>query len=79
MSGVGFRITRLWAYIAIHSDGDEGVIGVMNRGEWLPLVAADRTRLDALRPYAEDVAAKSGMTVRLVRFDQMTIEEEITR
>ena len=77
--GVGFRITRLWAYLAVHDDDDEGVIGMQTPDGWVPLVAADRARLASLRPYAEHVAASAGLVVRLVRFEQMTVEEEIGR
>lgn len=66
--GVGFVITELWAYLAVHDDGDEGIIAWTSPGGiTLPLIAADRARLDKLR-YAEATAQISGKPVVLVRF-----------
>lgn len=80
--GTGFVIHELWAYVAVHADSDEGVIGASINGMVMPLVAADRTRLDELRPYAERAAAFAGKPVKLVRFtareDVETIEPAST-
>jgi len=72
--GVGFVIRDLYAFLAVHADGDEGVVGMPVGGSMLPLVAADRERLEALRPYARAAARASGLSIRLVRF---TAREEI--
>jgi hypothetical protein len=67
--GVGFHIDGLWAYLAVgEQDGGEGVVAWNN----MPLIAADRARLDSLRPYAEQVAKAAAKRVVLVRFDQRT-------
>jgi hypothetical protein len=68
--GVGFVIHDLYAFVAVHSDGDEGIIGIGD--PMLPMIAADLTRLQRLRPYAQQVADASGLTVRLVRFTTRT-------
>lgn len=73
--GLGFRIETLWAYLAVHDDGDEGVIAASIGGVMMPLVAADEARLRDLRPYAEQVVALTGKAVRLVRFDHRVVEE----
>jgi len=75
--GLGFRIDTLWAFVAIHEDGDEGLCGAIINGNWMPLIAADHERLALLRPYAEHIAAKSGKPVRLIRFDLRTEVEVI--
>jgi hypothetical protein len=77
MTGVGFRIESLHAFVAIHSDGDEGVIGILTPSGWLPAVAADKKRLDELRPQVEAAAKVSPYPIKLVRFDQRTDLEEI--
>ena len=66
--GVGFIIRDLWADLAIHGNGDEGIVA------WngLPLIAADLVRLQQLRPMAEKVAQASGYSIRLVRFTTRT-------
>lgn len=72
---LSFRITELWAFIAVGDDDEEGVIGAkMPNGSWLPFVMADNRRLEQLRPMAEDIAEASGKTVRLVRF---SVREDI--
>ncbi|HEY7009050.1 MAG TPA: hypothetical protein VH395_08930 [Jatrophihabitantaceae bacterium] len=75
--GLGFYIERIWAYVAVHDDGDEGVIGFMIGDTMMPLVAADHTRLEQLRPYAREAAQQTGKPVMLVRFDQRTDVETI--
>lgn len=70
--GLGFRIQTLWAFVAVHEDGDEGLVAGMIGGQWMPLIAADEARLADLRPLAEKIVAATGKPVRLVRFDTRT-------
>lgn len=77
MNGVGFIITEIWAYLAEHGDGDEGVLGVNIHGRMVPLIAADRRRLDELRPHAEMAAGHSGLPVKLVKFTNRIDVESI--
>lgn len=72
MAGVGFRIDAIHAYLAVHSDGDEGVVGVPTHAGIIPAIAADKTRLDELRPMVEQIAEAEGVEIKLVRFDQRT-------
>lgn len=66
---MGFKIESLWAYISIdQADGDEGVLGIHTTRGWMPLVAADKTRLDDLRPFAEEITRQTGVPVQLVQF-----------
>jgi hypothetical protein len=46
--GVGFVIRHVWAMLAVHSDGDEGVMAVRGPTGWMPLIAADKARLDEI-------------------------------
>lgn len=66
----GFRIESLWAYLSIDpDDDDEGVCAFQaSDGTWMPLVAADKTRLDLLRPAAEHIANQTGQRIQLSRF-----------
>jgi hypothetical protein len=68
--GVGFVIRDLYAFLAVHADGDEGVAAAQLGGNWLPLIAADPVLLEALRPIAQATARETGVTIRLVRFTQ---------
>lgn len=77
--GVGFVIGAVWAFVAVHDDGDEGIIGaaIGPGGSMMPFVAADKARVDDLRPLAVEMAKLTGKRVRLVRFDTRTDEEVI--
>jgi len=43
----------------------------------MPLVAADKARLDDLRPLAQQVATQTGVPVKLVRFARVADLETI--
>lgn len=66
----GHRVERLYAFLAEHGDGCEGIVGVMNAGAWVPLVGGDMDRMVSLWPLAEAVARETGLTLRLVEFSQ---------
>lgn len=72
----GFRITSIHAFISVDpEDGDEGVIAQqMWDGSWMPLIAADETRLEILRPVAQAIAWRTEREVKLVRF---SVREDI--
>ena len=72
------RITEMFAFISEDKGpDDEGVVG-MSAGQWmLPLVGADMDRVDSLRPYALDIAGKTGKKIKLVRFTNREDLEEI--
>jgi hypothetical protein len=67
------RIESIWAYLCI-DDGGEGVIGW--RG--IPLIAADKARLDSLRPVAVSSARMFHCPVRLAQFTTREDIETIT-
>lgn len=75
--GVGFRIQHLWAYLAIHGDGDEGVMGLSAGGLMLPMIAADQTRLRQLEPEAKRLVALGGIPAVLAQFGSRTDLERI--
>lgn len=66
--GLGFEITELYVFAAVHADGDEGVIAAPLGDAMMPLVAADRERLKILRPIARAIGEAAGMQVKLLRF-----------
>lgn len=70
------RIEKMFAFIVEDAGpGDEGVVGIRSPGgEWLPLVGADMKRVEALKAYARDVAARAGKPVRVLRF---SVREEL--
>ena len=77
--GVGFRITEVWAFLAVHDDDDEGIIGELMGLTWMPFVAADPHRIEDLMPRAQAIARETGKTIRLVRFSERTDIEIINQ
>lgn len=75
--GVGFKIGALWAFVAVHDDGDEGIIGVLGPRGWVPAVAADQERLDLLRPQMREIARNFPREIKLVKFHQREDVETI--
>lgn len=69
-----FKITKIWAFLAIEKDGEgkkaEGVTAFMDPStrQWFPLVAADQRRLETLMPVAIQIAKETGRVVKLVEF-----------
>ena len=49
----GFRITEITAFTTIGPDDEEGVVAFMDGEIWMPMVAADITRLSMLRAIAD--------------------------
>ena len=74
------RITELWAYLAIDpTDNVEGIVGMLDdTNTWIPLVGADRRRMESLAEVAREIARTSGQPVRLVRFTTRTDMEILT-
>jgi hypothetical protein len=63
----------IYAWIATEPNGDEGIcstqVDLPDLGpSHIPLIGADRERVESLRPYAEMVRLGTGYPVRLVRF-----------
>ena len=81
MPGTGHLLTELFAFVALHDDVDEGVVaGTMPNGSVMPLIAADRARMEALIPIAQSIANVSGFRITIahltVREDERVIEPE---
>lgn len=75
--GLGFRIERIWAFVSVADDNDEGVAAFNATPVWtLPMVAADEERVASLRPIARQLAKLSGKPIKLVRFETR-VEEEV--
>lgn len=65
------RIERLWGFLAVDNDGNEGVTGgnLGPGGTFIPFIGADEDRIKSLRPYVEQMAKMTpGVTIRFVEF-----------
>ena len=64
------QITEMFAFIAEEKPGDEGVLAFNNTTlGWVPMVGADLDRIDALRPIADDITQRLGLTYRIKHFN----------
>lgn len=72
---MSFRITTIHAFTCVGEDDEEGVIAFHTPMGWMPMVAADLTRLDQLRPMAKKIAEEKGKVVVLKRFSQIEVIE----
>jgi hypothetical protein len=65
----GLPILEFFAWIATESDGGQGLIAIeMPNGRTMPLVGADRERIESLRSVAMETVKRTGCPVELVRF-----------
>jgi hypothetical protein len=63
------RIDHIWAFLSV-DDGGEGVIAAPLGGMTVPLVAADKRRVDSLIPIAKRMATMFGKPIRLAKFSK---------
>jgi hypothetical protein len=72
------RIDELYLFISVDEHG-EGVCAAPlgGDGSMMPLVAADRTRLDQLMPWAQMIAKMTGKKIKLIKFTERTVIKEI--
>ena len=76
---VGYMpVHAIFAYLSIDEDGNEGVLaGPVGNIACMPLVGADMTRMEALRPLAFQIAKRFGIQVRLCCFTNKSVLETI--
>jgi hypothetical protein len=70
------RIDTLWAFFSQGEYG-EGLVAFEIGGKLVPMIAADEARLEFLRPMVQSVADQSGATIKLVKFTQREVIEEL--
>lgn len=64
------KIDRLYAWVCTQADGDEGLPAVALPGSthMMPMIGADRERIEDLRPFAQAVKDRTGYKVVLKCF-----------
>jgi hypothetical protein len=79
--GTGRTIRSIWALIADHGNGDEGIPAFLDKatGVWMPFITSDESLIPEFREQALRLARKGRNRVRLVRFETRTDEEEFDR
>ena len=72
------KIEQIYAFIAEDEDeDDEGVVATDVMGMMMPLIAADRDRVDSLRQIAADIVVKTNKPIKLVVFTNRADVEQI--
>lgn len=65
-------ITELWAWVAVESDGSEGILAkemlIDGQHMFLPFVGADMARVESLRPHAEAMSGRFHKPIKLKHF-----------
>ena len=72
----GQKIEELYAWVAIEKDGGEGIIGAVLSQGIVPLIGADRERIESYRQFAIHAALAADVPFKLVRFSTREILEE---
>ena len=76
----GQEIARVYAWIAEEPDGGEGILTMQSpSGRMIPLIGADRTRIEGYRDLAENVADHTGYPVRLKVFSGSTVIDTVSQ
>jgi hypothetical protein len=67
---MAFKIESIWAYVSEDEKGEEGICGFNDprTNQWIPMIAADETRLKSLKPFAHQIAIVTKRKVKLVKF-----------
>ena len=80
MSNEAFKVQEVYVFISEAEDGDEGIIAQIidmvgvEMPVYMPFVAADKKRLQQLKPMAQKIAKESGKKVKVIR---LSVREEI--
>ncbi|MBR0879598.1 hypothetical protein ACVMGC_000996 [Bradyrhizobium barranii subsp. barranii] len=63
------RIDEVYLFVSVDEAG-EGVCAapLMGEGSLVPLMAADKKRVEALKPWAREVARITGKKIKLIKF-----------
>jgi len=68
------KITELWAWVREDVGDGEGILAaemeIEGQRMFVPLIGADRERIESYRPFAEEMARASGRPIKLMRYSQ---------
>lgn len=71
------KITEMYAFVSSDPDG-EGVVAqsmnMMGQQMMMPFVAADKARMESIKPLAKHIAKTQGKKIKLIKF---TVREDL--
>lgn len=74
----GQKIDMLFAWVGVEADGGEGILGHSIPGlGFVPLIGADKARIESYRSYALQIAEITKKPIRLKQFSTVTVLEQI--
>lgn len=73
---MAFKIEEIHAFICLNEGDVEGICAFHTGMGMMPMICADRTRLEHTRPFAEKLASE-GHKIKLVKFTGRVEIEEI--
>lgn len=75
----GLRVHQIWAFVAQDASGDEGICGFVDptTGFLMPMICADRARVDALRTLAKAIGRTTERKIVLRHFENWKDTEVI--
>jgi hypothetical protein len=62
------KITELYAFIVQNSPKDEGLTAFRTMKQWVPMVCADKERVDSLREIAQSMSTICNQEIILAKF-----------
>lgn len=62
------KIEKLYCFMIIDKDGDEGICGFKTDEGWMPMVGADLERMDSIEIIAKSIANSMNETIFLLEF-----------
>lgn len=71
------KIEEIFAYIAVDTDGTEGIMGAPFGEGIMPLIGADMARADSLRPLAEAVRDEAGLPEGSITLAHFRVREDM--
>jgi hypothetical protein len=67
-----FTIETITAFVSVDKDGEEGIIGQLIDGAWMPFVCADEERFNRIFPMCKEFCEKTGVKFKILRFSTRT-------
>lgn len=67
----GFQCDELFAFVAVDTDGDEGVVIAEFEGDAVPLVTADLEKVKLFIPIAERIAQGNRVNIKLYHYKRI--------
>lgn len=69
------KITEMFAFVMIDSEGDEGIIGENVGGQWFPFIGTDPSNMEKMIERADFISLSIGKPYKILKFKlQETID-----